>query len=171
MPFLAWVGLIQSIEYLLNRERKEEKEKKIDFLLINVILLPTHIEAAGGARGAGLKGHGRIVPAVVSGDLGTHVQAGRASLQIPLFAWYWVESEEGRGETKVNTPACYAGRPGLGSLEWVWILSVWNSMSSVQHMFQELGTLVGEQSSRPAHNPLGFVKLSWRTHVQGLQTE
>lgn len=61
-----------------------------------------------------------------------------------------------------------AGGLGTRNFEWALILGVERGKVTGHHTCQELGTLVGGQSSRPGHHTTGnlcFGRLSWGTHV------
>lgn len=42
----------------------------------------------------------------------------------------------------------------MGNIERAWIFGVWKSKVPGQHICQDLGTLVGRESSRPAYHPM-----------------
>lgn len=59
--------------------------------------------------------------------------------------------EAGKGGPRL---ACWCGNVGglgLGKCECAWILGEWRGRGLGEHTSQELGPLVGRQSSRPAH--------------------
>ena len=105
-----------------------------------------------------------------------HAHSGKTILG--NFLMYLVPGavEKGRREPWLSLLAWSAGRLDCRILSGAWILVWWRGKIHVQHTGQELGTLLGGQTSRPVHHPtvrLDFRRPGCRTRCRdcGLLTE